>query len=187
MWSLTERPGWLRLKTSKVVESLFTAPNTLTQRMTGPESEGTVCVDFSHLHDGDVCGLSAFNGDSGILSVVQEGKTRKLILSFESVLLTDREKAVTEVKKEVVATVPLKGEKVWLRVHGDFNLGKDLATFSYSLDGKKFQSLGKPFKMRFDYRRFFMGTKFALFCYATKQSGGWADFDDFVFEETVKK
>ena len=30
-------------------------------------------------------------------------------------------------------------------------------------------------------------TKFALFCYATKQSGGWADFDDFVFEETVKK
>ena len=187
MWSLTERPGWLRLKTSKVVQSLFTAPNTLTQRMTGPESEGTVCVDFSNLHDGDVCGLSAFNGDSGILSVVQEGKSRKLILSFESVLLTDNEKAVTEVKKEIVATVPLKGEKVWLRVHGDFNLGKDLATFSYSLDGKKFHSLGKPFKMRFDYRRFFMGTKFALFCYATKQSGGWADFDDFVFEEAEKK
>jgi hypothetical protein len=33
--------------------------------------------------------------------------------------------------------------------------------------------------MRFDYRRLFMGTKFAIFNYATKQSGGWVDADDF--------
>lgn len=36
-WSLTDRPGFLRLKTSRVVDNLFVAPNTLTQRMVGPK------------------------------------------------------------------------------------------------------------------------------------------------------
>ena len=86
-------------------------------------------------------------------------------------------------KKEEIATVSLRNSKIWLRIHGDFNLGKDLATFSYSTDGKTFSTIGREFKMRFDYRRFFMGTKFALYCYATKQYGGWADFDDFTFKQ----
>lgn len=49
--------------------------------------------------------------------------------------------------------------------------------------GHTFKPLDRPFKMVFDYRRFFMGTKFALSCHATKQTGGWADFDNFVFKE----
>lgn len=184
MWSLTERPGWLRLKTQRITSSIFLAPNTLTQRMTGPECEGTVCIDLSNLHDGDVCGLSAFNSDAGILSVVQQGKRRTLQLSFESVELQDPGKRVTNVKKEVVESIPLKGQRVWLRINGDFRLGKDLATFAYSTDGKTFKEIGRPFKMMFDFRRFFMGTKFALFCYATKQAGGWADFDNFEYKAT---
>ena len=35
--------------------------------------------------------------------------------------------------------------------------------------------------LRFDHTRFFMGTKFALFYYATKEPGGHADFDRFDF------
>ena len=182
LWSLTEREGWLRLKTSRITDNIFLAPNTLTQRMTGPECEATVCIDASMLRDGDVCGLAAFNGDSGLLSIVQEGKRRTLQLSFESVELKDPGKQVVGVKKEVVERVPLKTATVWLRVHGDFNLGKDLATFSYSTDGKTFKPIGRQFKMVFDYRRFFMGTKFALYCYATKQYGGWADFDNFTLK-----
>lgn len=183
LWSLTERPGWLRLKTGRIVDNVFLAPNTLTQRMPGPQCEGTVAIDVSNMHDGDVCGLAAFNGDSGLLSIVQEGRKRTLRLSFESVELQDPGKRVTGVNKETVATVPLKGDRVWLRAHGDFRLGKDLATFSYSTDGKTFTTIGKPFKMVFDYRRMFMGTKFALYCYATKQIGGWADFDSFDFNQ----
>jgi hypothetical protein len=37
-------------------------------------------------------------------------------------------------------------------------------------------------KLRFDYRRFFMGTRYALFCYATRQSGGYADFGQFDYQ-----
>ena len=33
--------------------------------------------------------------------------------------------------------------------------------------------------MTFDYRRMFMGTKFALFNYATREVGGWVDLLDF--------
>ena len=35
-WSLTERPGYMRLKTGKVVQNIFEARNTLSQRTEGP-------------------------------------------------------------------------------------------------------------------------------------------------------
>ena len=40
--------------------------------------------------------------------------------------------------------------------------------------GRKWQ---KDYKMIFDYRRFFMGSKFAIFNYATKNTGGFVDVD----------
>jgi hypothetical protein len=36
--------------------------------------------------------------------------------------------------------------------------------------------------MIFDYRRFFMGTRFAIFNYATQQSGGYVDVDWFHYQ-----
>ena len=36
--------------------------------------------------------------------------------------------------------------------------------------------------MTFDYRRFFMGTKFALFNYATQATGGHIDVDFFDYK-----
>jgi hypothetical protein len=50
------------------------------------------------------------------------------------------------------------------------------------LDGKKWIPLGRPIKMVFDYRRMFMGSKFAIFNYATKQLGGYVDVDYFRME-----
>ncbi len=72
-WSLSERPGFLRLKTARVVNNLQIAPNTLTQRMSGPECTGSVKIDLSGMKDGDVCGLAAFNSDSGLLRVIKKG------------------------------------------------------------------------------------------------------------------
>ena len=36
--------------------------------------------------------------------------------------------------------------------------------------------------MRFDYRKLFMGSKFAIFCYATKQTGGYLDVLSFNYK-----
>ena len=180
-WSLSERPGFLRLKTNRVVENLYLAPNTLTQRMQGPVCSGDICIDISKMKDGDCAGLAAFNGDSGVLTIKKQGKKNILEMSEQKVSLTEREKAVTNVDVKVIETVELKQQKVWLRLDGDFQPGhNDAANFYYSLDGENWTQIGtKNYRMIFDYRRFFMGSKFALFCYATKKAGGYADFDYF--------
>ena len=188
-WSLTERPGCLRLKTSRIVPNIYLAPNSLTQRMMGPTSSASVCIDLSHLKDGDCAGFAAFNSDSGLLTVKKKGKRLVLEMSEQKVELTEREKAVTAVEEKVIESVDLKHNKIWLRIDADFRPstdnrfgGKDLATFYYSLDGEQWTKIGSDYKMGFDWRRFFMGSKFTLFCYATKKAGGYADFDYFDFK-----
>lgn len=188
-WSLTERPGFLRLKTSRVVPNIYLAPNSLTQRMMGPTSSASVCIDLSHLKDGDCAGFAAFNSDSGLLTVKKKGKRLVLEMSEQKVELTEREKAVTAVEEKLIESVDLKQNKIWLRIDADFRPstdnkfgGKDLATFYYSLDGEQWTKIGSDYKMAFDWRRFFMGSKFTLFCYATKKAGGYADFDYFDFK-----
>ena len=188
-WSLTERPGFLRLKTSRVVPNIYLAPNSLTQRMMGPTSSASVCIDLSHLKDGDCAGFAAFNSDSGLLTVKKKGKRLVLEMAEQKVELTEREKAVTSVEEKVIESVDLKQNKIWLRIDADFRPstdnrfgGKDLATFYYSLDGEQWTKIGSDYKMGFDWRRFFMGSKFTLFCYATKKAGGYADFDFFDFK-----
>ena len=182
-WSVTERKGYLRLKTNKVVGNLYAARNTLTQRMQGPTCSGTIVMDIRRMKDGDCAGIAAFNGHSGVLTVQMEGKEKFLTMTAQEVFLTDREKAIRDVKSEERARIPLgKAKKIYLRVNADFNLHRDIATFEYSLDGKKWTSIGGDFKMIFDYRRLFMGTKFGIFCYATKHPGGYVDIDRFDYE-----
>ena len=182
-YTLTERKGFLRLKTNKVVKSIYEARNTLTQRMEGPECSGVIAMDVSHMKDGDRAGLSAFNDHAGVLEVAREGGTFILSMKEEDVEL-DKDKRVTDTQAKVCGTVDLgKAETVYLRVDGDFRLGKDIATFYYSLDGKDWTRIGSDFKMRFDFRKFFMGTKFGIFNYATKAAGGYVDVDYFRYSK----
>ena len=184
-WSLTERPGFLRLKTNRVVPNLYLAPNTLTQRMEGPTCSGFLCLDLSKMKDGDRAGLTAFNGDSGVLTVKKNGKKLTLEMSEQKVSLTDREKAVTNVDEKVIESIPLSSKKLWLRLDGDFQPGHhDVANFFYSLDGEQWTQIGtKNYRMVFDYRRFFMGSKFGIFNYATKKAGGYVDVDFFRYSK----
>lgn len=182
-WSLKERKGWLRLKTCRIVNSLFEAPNTISQRMEGPGCSGSVLLDLSHMKDGDVCGVSAFNGDAGVLSVIKSGKKMFLAMTESSVSLRDSDKAITGITDKEQAHVELKGKKVYLKINADFRPQRDIATFYYSLDGKEWQKIGSDFKMRFDYTRLFMGTRYAIFNYATKQLGGYVDVDFFKYDK----
>lgn len=195
-WSLTERPGYMRLKTSRVVPNLYLAPNTLTQRMEGPTCSGYICIDVSKMADGDCAGLTAFNGDSGVLTLKKKGKTFVLEMSEQVVTLTNREKAVTKVDEKMVESVDLtkqlkgKTQNLWLRLDGDFRReggNRDAANFFYSLDGEQWTQIGtKNYRMVFDYRRFFMGSKFGIFNYATKKTGGYIDVDYFKYECSEK-
>lgn len=193
-WSLTERPGFMRLKTSRVVNNINIAPNTLTQRMGGPQCTGSVCIDVANMKEGDRCGLAAYNGDSGVLRVIKRNGKLYLQLTEENVVL-DNNKVVEKVDENIIEEVALRlkstkapdtkksQQLIYLKLHGNFQDSKDLATFSWSTDGTNWKPIGRDIKMVFDYRRHFMGSKFAIFNYATKKTGGYVDVDWFHYDE----
>ena len=189
-WSLKERPGYLRLKTNRVVSNLYLAPNTLTQRMEGPTCSGTIAIDISKMKDGDCAGLAAFNSDTGALVIKKKGKNLVLEMVEMSVTLTDLDKEVTNVEEKVIESIPLNAQlstlnaQLFLRIDADFRPvnghGRDAANFYYSIDGSQWAQIGtKDYRLNFDWRRFFMGSKFGIFCYATKKKGGYVDIEAF--------
>jgi beta-xylosidase len=178
-WSLTDRPGCLRLKTCRIVDNLFAAPNTISQRMEGPGCSAIVKLDISHLKDGDCAGFSAFNGDAAVLTVSREGKQLMLRRTDESVMLSDQDKKIESVDRRELGFVRLKVPVIYLRIDADFRLHTDKARLFYSLDNKNWIPIGEVFQMKYDYRRLFMGTRYAIFCYATKCLGGYVDVDWF--------
>ncbi len=66
----------------------------------------------------------------------------------------------------------------------DFKNRVDLATFYYSLDGKKWQAIGEPHHLVYDLVHF-MGCRFGLFNFATKTPGGFVDFDYFRVNDQI--
>lgn len=183
-WKLSD--GRLRLTTCRVVGNLYMAPNTLTQRMEGPKCSAYIEIDFSGMRDGDRAGLAAFNGHSGIMAIEKDNSKTWLTVTQTQVNLTEKEHLVSSVDTQEKARISITGNRIFLRIDGDFNLGRDIATFYYSTDGKKWTAIGGEFKMKFDYRRLFMGTRYALFNYATKQPGGHVDIEKFVYKKEEK-
>lgn len=180
-WSLSAKPGHLRLKTTKIVDNLYEAPNTISQRMEGPECSGYIKMDVSKMKDGDIAGFGAFNGHSGLIDVECHGK-KKYITMRSNVVEFDDKKNITEVKREDFESIPLNKPIVYLRIDADFNVGKDKANFYYSLDGINWTKIGTEFKMIYDYRKLFMGSRFAIYNYATKKKGGYVDIDYFHYD-----
>ena len=167
LWSLTSRPGFLRLTTGRVAPHFLAARNTLTQRTIGPECSGTTAVDVTGLRDGDFAGLALLQRQYGLVGVKSEGGTHFVVMvSAQSSSPADVER------------VPLSQPAVFLRADCDFRNRTDKARFSYSLDGKAWTPVGTELRMSYTIPHF-MGYRFGLFNYATRSSGGHADFDFF--------
>jgi hypothetical protein len=165
-WSLTERPGSLRLH-SLPAPDFWNARNTLTQRSIAPESIPTAELDTSGLAAGDIAGLALLNYPYAWIGVSRSPD------GFELRQLDERTGKTTR--------APFAGGRVWLRAHCDFLTDK--AVFSYSIDGKTFQSLGGEFTMIFQGRTF-QGVRYSLFNFNTGGvPGGHADFDRFTVDE----
>jgi beta-xylosidase len=77
-----------------------------------------------------------------------------------------------------VARVPLNQKTVFLKADCDFKNRTDRARFFYSLDGNSWTAIGSELRMSYTLPHF-MGYRFGLFNYATKEAGGTADFDYF--------
>jgi beta-xylosidase len=165
-WSLTQRPGYLRLTTGKMVSSLPEAPNMLTQRPFACYDQtisttGVAKMEVKGMKNGDIAGLAVFQDPYAYIAVTQEKGFKKVIMVNNG---------------ETIASVPMKGEVIYLRTLASNSAKK--ATFEYSFDNKSFIPLGNELSMKFSLK-IFTGNKFGLFNFATKELGGYVDFDWF--------
>jgi beta-xylosidase len=178
-WSLTQRKGHLRMTTGRVDDDVLQSRNMLTQRTFGPESSATVSIDVSNMKDGDCAGFIALQRRYGLVGVkMEKGKKYLVMVSAETNEPVELER------------IPLDKKKVYLKIDCDFNDRTDKAYFFYSLDDKKWTSIGKSLQMSYTLPHF-MGYRFGLFNYATETPGGYVDFDYFrisdkISEKTIK-
>jgi Beta-xylosidase len=180
LWSLTERPGYMRLKTGKVTNTIFSARNTLTQRTEGEKNSGSVALDISNMKNGDIAGFGVFAEESGLLSIKMKDDKKILVMSETKMLLSDvRQRIISGEEAHIKGNpVIITSDVIYLRIDCDFSLHADKATFYYSTDNETWTPIGSEFKMRYALTHF-MGYRYAIFNYATETSGGHVDIDFF--------
>lgn len=167
-WSLTERPGFLRLH-ALPAESLWDARNTLTQRAIGPQSTVTTVLETGGMQPGDHAGLALFNRPYTWLGVRREAEGSALVHFDE------------QTQQETRLALP--STRVWLRAQCDFL--KETAQFSWSSDGRTFTNVGQPFTMVFQLTTF-QGVRYSLFHFTKGRTGGHADFDSVSINEPIR-
>ncbi|MBO9204447.1 MULTISPECIES: family 43 glycosylhydrolase [Niastella] len=165
-WSLTQRPGYLRLITGKAVAGLREARNTLTQRpftyYADPISSTAITkMETSQMKDGDIAGLAVFQDPYAYIGVKQ---------------MNGRKYVVMVNNGQLIDSVAIAQSTIYLQTIASNSNQK--ALFQYSFDNKSFRPIGDALSMKFSLT-LFTGNKFCLFNYATRQSGGYVDFDWF--------
>ena len=156
LWSLTARPGFLRLTASRA-DHLVTARNTLTQILQGPEATITARLDISHLGEGQRAGLVLFGVQVPWIGAARDGGATRIVLAGGG--------AETKGPAITGAVITLRA-----RVTSD-----QTVHFSYSRDGRHFTTMGEAALAKFSWWK---GSRPGLFTYTTDVAG-YVDIDDF--------
>ena len=168
-WSLTQRHGYLRLTTGKIVSNLTEARNTLTQRTFAKNDQtiptvATTKIEIDQMKEGDIAGLAVFQDPFAYVAVKHSNGAKYIMMVNNG---------------KPIDSVLIDKSSVYLRTIASNSTKK--ASFEYSFDNKTFRPLGNELTMRFNLK-IFTGNKFCLFTYATKETGGYVDFDWFRVE-----
>jgi hypothetical protein len=119
------------------------------------------------MKDGDMAGLVALQDDKGFVALAKDGGNYKVVMYSGN---KDGERLVTSEN--------LSDSKVYLRIDFDLPIDRGTAYFYYSTDGSSWKKIGNDVKLNYDLHMF-VGVRWGLFNFATKQAGGYADFDWF--------
>ena len=175
LWSVTQRKGYLRLTTGRIDTMFLQARNTLTQRTFGPVSSGITSIDVTNMKEGDFAGLSLLQKKFGLVGV-------KFINGVKSIVMVNGSGCIPVENQSITLTQ----KTVYLKAECDFRNKTDIGYFFYSLDGKSWNPIGSQLKMEYSMPHF-MGYRFGLFNYSTKNPGGFVDFDYFRIEDKITK
>jgi beta-xylosidase len=150
-WSLTERPGYLRLKAIPA-ENFGAARNTLTQKLWDDAGVVEAKIDVSGMADGQRAGLAfMYAVNFGWIGVTQERGGRRVEWNHGGGPV-------------------LTGNVLWLRE----TYQADQAHFAYSVDGREFIDAGVTFKLGYANWK---GSRPAIYSFGPK--GGFIDVDWF--------
>lgn len=192
LWSIIDNPKALRICSNKLSPNVGLAVNTLTQRMTGPTCEGIVTVDGSGLKDGDYAGICALQGCYGLIALTKESGQYYLVMMAKELNPEEDiwgEPGGDKKPGQEYARIPVASHEVTLKVHGNFDNRIDIADFYYQegkvdnhpiLNNGPWKKLGISHKLYFRLDHF-VGCRVGLFLFSTKETGGYADFEKFIY------
>ena len=172
-YSLTERPGWLRLKASPVSINSNDSPTWVGRRQQQIDFTATTKLDASGLKDGDEAGLTVYMCMSSHYDVAVRKRDGKFFL-----ILRYKLNRLEHTEKEIALESPV----VFLRTTGN----KDVYSFFWSADGSSFGKLGEmdASYLSSETAGGFTGIYLALYAQSQPNArGGYADFDWFEYKD----
>ena len=177
----TLEPSKYTITTNKTVTNITQAVNTYTQRTLTEKCAGSVVLDASQIQEGDFAGLAALEGEYGFLAVTKREGKLFLVAAEHKTKYTPWAMGVFDTDPpDIKAEIPLENPKVELKLVFDLTRDKQQVELLYrtTVGNGEYQQLGTPVQLRYTLDQF-VGVRFALFCYSTKQTGGKAQFTDF--------
>jgi beta-xylosidase len=162
-WNLTERPGFIRLYAHKPLQpgGVSKTPNVLTQRvLRQTQNIATVKFDIAHMTDGQIAALSLFGKTSGMISVIQNGNSRRVYFNAGG--------------KTMQGTQDIDIDNIWLRAIWNAN---GLTRFYCSTDGVNYDPFGEPYAITNFSNN--MGAKIGIYTSNESPDNGYIDVDWF--------
>lgn len=182
-WSLTERPGWLRLKAGVPLTAesgagptinqwtnndgsdtgFWRAYNTLSQRIMGITTGTAVAkFDLSNMAPGQKAGFVRYGGVYHLLGIVVDDAGDRNLFFMDNFAKETKGQRITS-------------DEIFIRTSNSGNQ----TYFAYSLDGMAFERFGPDFIIQFGK---WTGDRLGFFCWNEKEEKGFVDIDWFTYD-----
>ena len=166
-WSLTERPGYLRLFSSSTNgRGFFKTPNTINQRyMRSDSAVVTIRMEITGMNNCQKAGLAHFNGGKNYAFIAVSKHENIYKMEFE-------------MNGQSMIGVELRSIQSELFLRTCMGI-EDKAEFQYSFDGITYHKIGNLYSMK---AANFRGDMIGVFTYNDKEQGGFVDIDWFHYQ-----
>lgn len=172
----------VRLATATVTSHLYLARNTLTHRIHGPNSRGTIQLTVSNMMVGDRAGLAMLRDSSAYVAIINDGSSFR-ISQVSGLTMDANWNPLSDGVEEANVNLTSSTNTIWFRVATNISPGpSDTAQFAYSTDGNIFNSIGSPYQLNNTWE-FFMGYRYGIFNYATQSQGGNIVLNSFTIDD----
>ncbi|MBN2104737.1 glycoside hydrolase 43 family protein [bacterium] len=170
-YSVTENPGYLRLYAVQNVSqngNLWFVPSLLMQKFPSPVFQAKTQLKFYPDLSGEKCGL-VIMGDSWAFAALENMESGICLNMYKGAFHQCNDQT------RLIESLPIHKNTIQLKVDVD---EQAICIFSYSLNGKHFQSVGDPFRAQ---KGRWIGAKVGVFCINPniRDSGGYVDVDWF--------